>query len=262
MCYCKNGDGDLADSIAAGESKITTVSADIQEGGGQKAQLEAELAQHKEDRAAAKASMAEATAIREKAAGAFASLKADHTTNIAAINSAVKALEKGMAGGFLQTKTAQVLETFVKAEDMDDSDRQIVMSFLSGTQGSEYSPKSGQITGILKTLGDSMSKNLADETSAEESAISGHQSLMAAKGKEVAAHTKAIEEKSMRSGETAVRNAEMKNDLSDTQEALANDKQFLTELKQGCDTKAAEWEERQKTRSQELLALAETIKVP
>jgi hypothetical protein len=76
----------------------------------------------------------------------------------------------------------------------------------------------------------------------------------------VAAHTAAIEEKSTRAGETAVRIAEMKNDLADTQEALANDKQFLAELETGCDTKAAEWTERQKTRSEELLALAETIK--
>jgi hypothetical protein len=51
---------------------------------------------------------------------------------------------------------------------------------------------------------------------------------MGAKTKEAAAHTKAIEEKSVRAGETAQRIAEMKNDLSDTQEALLNDKNGRT----------------------------------
>jgi len=53
----------------------------------------------------------------------------------------------------------------------------------------------------------------------------------------------------------------MKQDLSDTQDALAEDQQFLAELQKGCATKTAEWDERSKTRSEELVALADTIKV-
>merc|ERR1712113_925232 len=39
------------------------------------------------------------------------------------------------------------------------------------------------------------------------------------------------------------------------------DQQFLAELQKGCATKTAEWDERSKTRSEELVALADTIKV-
>merc|ERR1712232_1106117 len=113
----------------------------------------------------------------------------------------------------------------------------------------------------LKQIGDTMTQGLADETAEEEKSIADHEALMSAKGKEVAAHTKAIEDKSSRAGETAVNIAEMKNDLAETQEALENDKKFLAELEQGCDTKAAEFAEHQKTRSEELVALAETIKL-
>merc|ERR1719188_18970 len=70
-----------------------------------------------------------------------------------------------------------------------------------------------------------------------------------------------IEEKLSKSGELAVEIAEMKNDLGDTEEAMADDKKFLAELEKGCDTKEAEWEERCKTRQQELAALADTIKI-
>jgi hypothetical protein len=263
-CYCKTGKNDLSDSIAASEAKGPAVSSDIEEAQGMKAQLDEALKQHKSDRDAAKASMAEAGALREKEAAEFAASKANHNSNIGAIERAVAALEKGMAGAFLQTDTAKVLKTFIESAaqaDMNDIDRQAVLSFLSGAQASEYSPQSGQITGILKQIHEDMSKGLADEIAAEEASKSDHDALMAAKTKEVAAHTKGIEEKSVRTGETGVRIAEMKNDLSDTQEALLNDKKFLKELEQGCDTKAAEWEEHQKTRSEELVALAETIKV-
>jgi hypothetical protein len=52
----------------------------------------------------------------------------------------------------------------------------------------------------------------------------------------------------------------MKNDLTDTQEALVADKAFVKELEKGCATREAEYNEGQKTRSAELVALAETIK--
>merc|ERR1712203_1253308 len=49
--------------------------------------------------------------------------------------------------------------------------------------------------------------------------------------------------------------------MGDTKESLADDTKFLAELDAGCDKKAAEWEVIKKTRAEELLALAETIKV-
>merc|ERR1712226_1203873 len=54
---------------------------------------------------------------------------------------------------------------------------------------------------------------------------------------------------------------QMKNDLSETEAALFEDKKFLADLDKSCATKTAEWEERSKTRSEELVALADTIKV-
>merc|ERR1719410_1587532 len=43
--------------------------------------------------------------------------------------------------------------------------------------------------------------------------------------------------------------------------ALAEDKKFLAELEKGCSTKEAEWADRSKTRADEMLAIADTIKI-
>merc|ERR1719195_1732303 len=203
--------------------------------------------------------MAEATALRGKEAGTFADLKAEHETNIAAIAKAVDAISKGVAGGFVQTPAANILRRVLPKLNLVESDQEQVAAFLS--QSSEYAPQSGEILGILKQMGDTMAASLSDATSTEESAISAYKGLIAAKKKEVAALTATVESKTAQIGELGVSLVQMKDDLSDTQAALLQDKKFLAELESGCATKAAEWEERSKTRAAELVALADTIKV-
>merc|ERR1719471_839157 len=102
---------------------------------------------------------------------------------------------------------------------------------------------------------------LSEATAAENSAISAFEELMSAKTKEVEALTASVETKITQIGDSGVKLVHMKEDLSDTQETLLEDKQFLKELEKGCKTKTAEWEERSKTRAEELVALADTIKI-
>merc|ERR1719456_1227142 len=260
MCYCKNGDEALAKSIADAEAKIGQVTADIEAGEAEVKQLKADLKQHQADRAAAKAAMADATALREKEAAAFADLKAESDAEIAACTKATAAIEKGMGGSFLQTAEAQVLRKLVVSQtNIEDYAREELTAFLSNSEG--YAPASGQIVGILKQMGDTMNKDLAEATATEEAAVKAYNELMAAKEKEVNALTKAIEEKMVRLGKLQVEIVEMKEDLDDTAKALAEDKKFLADLEKNCATKADEHAANQKLRGEELLALADTIKI-
>eukprot|EP00928_Gymnodinium_smaydae_P093694 TRINITY_DN779_c0_g2_i1.p1 TRINITY_DN779_c0_g2~~TRINITY_DN779_c0_g2_i1.p1 ORF type:complete len:709 (-),score=279.62 TRINITY_DN779_c0_g2_i1:98-2224(-) len=259
MCYCKSSGGDLEKSIAAAEAKVPELESSVKEDEAKRQQLEEDVKQHKADRKAAKDALAEASSIREKAASDFASSKTDSEANIAAIGKAVAALEKGMGGAFLQTSAADVLRRALQSSvQLSDGDREDVTTFLAAKSNS---PQSGEVVGILKQLGDEMSKDLGDATTDEKDSIKSYEELVAAKKKEIAALTSSIEEKTVRVGELAVKNAEVKNDLEDTQEALAEDTKFLADLEKNCDTKSAEWEQIVKTRSEELIALADTIKL-
>jgi chromosome segregation ATPase len=263
MCYCKNSGGTLSTGIATAEAKVPAVSSDIEEGEAQLAQLKEDLKKHQVDRSAAKGAMAEATALREKEAGEFAKEKAEYSANIDAMSGAIKAIEKGMSGTFLQTNTAKQLQRLIMDNQdlVTDFDRQTIVSFLSGEQSTDYVPAGGEVTGILKEMHESMSKSLADAESEEADSISTYDELMNAKTKEVNALTKSIETKTVRVGELAVEIVQMKQDLTDTQQALLEDKKFLADMDKNCATKTAEHEENQKLRSQELVALADTIKV-
>jgi len=262
MCYCKTSGGDLSKSIGDAETKAPQLSADIKEGESKLASLKEDLKQAQMDRAAAKEAVAAATALREKEAAAYATESSEVSANLAALKKAVAAIEKGMGGAFLQTSSAGVLKRLVlQRQDMADTDRQALTAFLQGSQSDEYAPSSGEITGILKELGDEFTRTLADAKSAEDAAISAFEELETSKTKEINALQAAIESKMTRSGTLSVEIVQMKNDLGNTEEALAEDKAFLEDLQKNCATKQAEWEEIQKTRSEELLALADTIKV-
>jgi len=254
MCYCKTSGGDLGKSISDAGVKIPQLEADIKEGEAKKAQLDEDIKQAQTDRSAAKAAMAEATTLRKKEADAYAKESSEDKANLAACQKATVAIEKGMGSAFLQTPAASVLLRVAEKREEQD-----LVSFLSGSE--QYAPASGEITGILKTMSDEMTADIAEEKAAEEKAIAAYDELMSSKTKEVNALTKAIEEKMTRVGELAVEIVQMKNDLGDTAEALVEDKKFLADLEKNCAKKQEEWEVIVKTRNEELLALADTIKV-
>merc|ERR1719160_1895010 len=53
----------------------------------------------------------------------------------------------------------------------------------------------------------------------------------------------------------------MKNDLSETEAALIADQKFLADMDKNCAEKRKEWDERQKVRAEELVAIHDTIKI-
>merc|ERR1719305_155401 len=106
-----------------------------------------------------------------------------------------------------------------------------------------------------------MAASLGEAKTNEESAIAAFEELKAAKAKEITALQASIESKMTRVGDLAVKTAEMENDLEDTREDLAESKKFLADLDVNCENKKKEWAAYQKMQGEELLALAETIKV-
>jgi len=257
MCYCKTGVGSLEQSIGDANTKIPNLQSEIEGSESKVANMKIALKQAQTDRADANAAMKAATALRNNEAATYAKASTELKTNVAAIKKAVTAIDAGMGGAFLQTDAAQLIKNIISSADMVDADREDVTAFL--TQG--YAPASGGISGILKTMGDEMAADLKSLTSDETSSITSFDALMAAKTKEVEALNKMIETNLGRIGQLSVDIVQMKNDLTDSEESLIEDNKFLGDLKKDCGTKAEEFQEIVKTRQEELLALADTIKL-
>merc|ERR1719238_1991831 len=140
--------------------------------------------------------------------------------------------------------------------DLSNFDREEIVSFLSSGSGNY-----AQIAGILSQMKDTMVANLNATNAAEQVSVTNFEDLVAAKKLEIEAATKSVEDKLTRVGNLGVEIATMKEDLDDTGKAVLEDKKFLAELEKSCATKEAEWDARCKLRTEELLALADTIKV-
>jgi len=260
MCYCNTGVDDLKASIQAADTKIPQVESALKSGAAEKAQLEQDTKAAQETRRECKEAIATATSLREKEAATYAKVSGDYNANIAAMGKALTAIAGG-ASGFLQTSGASVLRKLSIEMELSNADRDQIVSFLSQGSGSGYAPQSGQITGILKQMKETMEADLAEATAAENSSVANFDSLVAAKEKEIDAATKSVEDKLTRIGNLGVEISTMKEDLDDTAKAMLEDKAFLADLEKSCSTKQVEWDARCKTRTEELLALADTIKM-
>jgi len=261
MCYCKNGVRALEESIESARNKIEQLASSIKETAAALKQAKADLGSAQSSRADAKAAIAKATALREKENAAYSKESGEFNTNIAAMKKATVAISQGMGGSFLQTTEASVLKQLSVSMDISSVDREMMTAFLTQGQGEGYAPASGSIVGILKQMTDTMESDLATATSEEESAVKDFNGLVAAKTKEINALTSETETKIARVGEMGVQLVTEKEDLDDTQKALVKDEQFLKDLKTDCKTKDEEWAARCALRAEEVLAIADTIKI-
>merc|ERR1719421_756475 len=267
MCYCKSGVGQLQKAVDDANKRTPELTSLIEELEAILAKLKADIEQHKKDRAAAKAAIEAAVEIRKKEAAAAKAESVDNTTTIAALKKAIAALEKGLGGAFLQTQAAAVLKRLLQSDspmmgNLQDADRDDLAAFLDASaKGSEDSPGTSEIVGILKQMLDEMIASEHDGSEREEKANIAFKLTVKAKLKEIAALNKLVEDKLGRIGEISVKLAMSKNDLEDTQEAFGDNSKMLADLEASCKSKTAEYEERCKARAQELLALADTIKI-
>jgi len=262
VCYCKSNEGELTASIAKAQDTIAQLDTQVREDTGAKTALDEELKNHKQAREEATSSLGSATEMREKDAATYAKESADMSMNIEALKKAIEAITTGLSGGaFLQTyaQAGHTLKQLVtKIGSLRDVDRESLTAFLSN---SATAPGSSEIVGILKEMSDEMQRDYKEMVDQEQGAIKVFNELQAAKTKEIAAATAAVEKKTQRSGELAVKIMQGHNDLQDTMDALSEDEQFQVNLRRDCALKAKEQNERVKMRAEELQAIAETIKI-
>merc|ERR1719421_2111252 len=133
----------------------------------------------------------------------------------------------------------------------------IISSFLQQTQ--LYAPESGAIFGILKQMKESFETNLATSQKEESQAASEYAGLKKSKEEQIKGASDLSASKSMELADAKDKLAASKQELIDTEKQLAADTKFLEKVKSTCATADADYEARQKVRSEEIQAVSETI---
>merc|ERR1711998_776835 len=130
----------------------------------------------------------------------------------------------------------------------------------SPTFKQSYAPQSGEIFGILKQMKDTFEANLSTSQKEEMQNQKAYEDLKAAKEAEIKAGQEQIDTKTDELAATDEKLAQDKQDIEDTRNTLSADEKYLMNLKEKCQQTDAEWEARQKTRTEEIAAVSEALK--
>jgi len=261
MCFCDNGAADLLktanDADAAGKAAAAQLEADTAE----KAQLESDLKTHASDLASAQKDLEEATNIRDKSKAEFDATVATKSASESALGKAIPAIEKGMGGAALMELVGervfkQIKRAIRSSQQATDGGREMITSFLQGT-----TPGSGEILGMLKSMKDELSRDIAALEKSEAASVAGFTDMKASKEKEIEFADESIESKKERVGTLAVDIVKGKDVVEDSAAEAAAAKKFAATLEEQCSAKKKEWAETCKMRAEELAGIGEAISI-
>ena len=128
-------------------------------------------------------------------------------------------------------------------------------------RNSRGSPQGGEIMGILKQMKETFETNLSASQKEEMQAQAAYEDLKAAKEAEIKAGTELKDTKTQELADTDEKLAQSKQDLEDTRNSLSADQKFLMNLKETCQMTDQEFEERTKTRAEEMKAVSEALAI-
>eukprot|EP00440_Ansanella_granifera_P022283 gb/GFBE01024205.1/.p1 GENE.gb/GFBE01024205.1/~~gb/GFBE01024205.1/.p1 ORF type:complete len:698 (+),score=300.18 gb/GFBE01024205.1/:1-2094(+) len=273
MCHCKTELADFEKGKAEFEAAVPKLESDIETAKAQIAQLTQEIEQAKADEAQTEEDMKNAEAERSKDHEKYEKEVKDMDENLDALNSAIPTLEAAMGGAaaFIQVdSSSQVLSRLSQGQlrrlqrvvgsskSVTESERDMLSSFLEDGAASDGI---GEVKGLLTAQKEDIEQEEAATKAEENKDLNIFQELMAAKKNEKEAIEETTADKIDRLGGLKVSLVELKGELSDAQNALSKDFDVLSKLKESCDEKTKEWDERETTRAEELKAIQETIKI-
>merc|ERR1719198_2472846 len=234
--------------------------------------LEGEVARNQE-------ALDKATAIRQKQLADFNEEEKDALEAISALKAAIVVLSKHHPSA-LQTESLMHIASMMQKQMHKHADllrevitptqRRAIASFAQApddffdakpTFKQSYAPQSGQIFGILKQMKETFEANLSASQKEEMQNQKAYEDLKAAKEAEIQAGQEQIETKTQELANTDEKLAQSKQDVEDTRASLAADEKFLMDLKEKCQMTDQEWEERQKTRQEEMAAVSKALAI-
>ena len=272
-CWCTTGNKEKTAAIAEAEERINALTASIEEETATMARLETEIKNLEQEIAANEEALNQATAIREKERAAFHEENKDMLQSIQALKAAVVVLSKHNAAPealmSISTMLGHQMRKYSTILKLSHKQRKVVQAFVqepdfmgkSPTFKQGYGNQSGEIFGVLNNMLDNFQASVEEAQKEEAAQQKSYDELKAAKEAELAAANSQKDTKSAHLADAQEALAQAKQDITDTRNSLGADQKYLMDLKVKCQESDAEWEERQKTRSDEIQAVSQAIAV-
>lgn len=263
-CWCKKNEKEKTASIKAAEQSIKQLTAKIESLTAQTSRLTTEIDDLNKEINESRQALDKATALRAKQLAEFNAEEKDLVQAIQSLKSAIVVLSKHhsmLQGGEEPLyRLAATLSKHLERADLDipPSQRRKLKAFI---QAPAYNSQSGEIFGILKNMSENFSSNLAQSQKEEAENLKAFNELKAAKLAEIEAAQEQVDAKTVENANASEANAQAKKEREDTENSLEADEVFLADLIKKCKMTDEEWEQRQKTRQEEQIAISQAIQV-
>jgi len=271
-CWCKTNDREKTMSLKEAESRIADLTTTIETTAASSGRLKTEIAHEASDLAKSEKALGQLTAMRTKQAAEFNGEEKDMLQSIQALGSAIVVLSKHHKGSAFDQSAlatiAQAMKTQMRRHASllqgiitPHQKRLVLGAFLQDGQQPNFKPQSSEIFGILRQMKETFEANLADSQKEELGNGKAFEEQKAAKLDEIKAIRGSLSGKQTQLAKSDETNAQSKEDLDDTQNALTIDDTFLIDLKSRCKMTDQEWEIRQKARQEEIAAIVQAISI-
>jgi len=270
-CWCKTNDKEKTASIKKAEETINQLTANIEEFAATSARLETEIKNLEGEVAANQTALDKATAIRKKQLEEMNAEEKDLIQSIQALKAAIIVLSKHNPS-MIQHATLENIASLLShqmnvhqdllGEVISPEQKRVINLFVQAPGGFQsHGSQSGEIFGILSNMRDTFEANLSASQREELENARSYEALKAAKTDEITAGQSQIDKKQELLANAREARAEAKQNLEDTRNSLSADEAFLMDLKTRCGESDAEWEQRQRSRNEEVVAIGEALKI-
>jgi len=269
-CWCDTNSKNKQEAVQIAKERVQDFSSTIEEEAAKGAKLSVQLETTRKDIKDNEAALAAATELRDKEAKEFHANEVELQQSIAALKSALVVLSKhhpAPNSGLLSVSSMLKERLRGHLSILDDlglksAQKATLTSFLQQPAVfSSHSSQSGQVVGILEQMLEQFKKDLTAAQEEEVGKIANFLSLKAAKEEEIQAGKDQVDQKEKESANSAENKAAAQEDRKDTRAAQEADEKFLSDLAVTCDNIHRDFEERTKTRSDEMSAVQEAINI-
>jgi len=281
-CWCQTNDKEKTKAISDAEARVEDLTTTVEELTASSSRLNTEIKNLEKEVAKNQDALDKATAIREKQLAEFNAEEKDLLQSVSALTSAIVVLSKHHGGALVQLDRRNVLTIAATVQHalqrhasllqgvLTPSEFRAVSAFAQAPQDyfdgaptfkQSYAPQSSEIFGILRQMKETFESNLSASQKEELDNQRAYEDLKAAKEDEITAGQQQLDTKTRELALTDEKNAQAKVDIEDTKSSLSADEEFLMMLKDKCSMTDKEWEERQKTRQEEMQAVSKALAV-
>merc|ERR1719428_2054233 len=284
-CWCETTTARKAGDIHQGMADIKSLGSKILSLKGKVATLSSEISELSKGLKDSQQAQDEATGIRQKENGEYMSEKAEMEQTLGALEKAITVLSgAGTKTALLQmSRPRDALKILSAASVVHEAVAHLPTNHnLSGEQialltmftadpaeyydqkaekKASYSPASATIQGILKDMYDTFSMNLEKSTETEATQQKNFESIIATKASEMDTQTTTRTKKDEEKAAAEKELADAQQDLDDTQKQMKADVALFDNTKMVCTSKAAEWNERVRARTEELAGINKALEI-